>query len=200
MVALLRQHHLHGLERALPIDREGHLDLEGLVRVDALRARAVLPPAEVPGAAPARPAAAVARRLAAVVLSGVQRRVPREHIGLLDVNLRAGLAAHIVRIAVVVRALRLVRVLSHRRQVKSGIASTASARDIQGVSHLLAQQLQCHVLIVVVDARRARVREVSTAAHLRPHLAAGPHLEGGHGRLRPARRHDGHRPVAWHLE
>mmetsp|Transcript_114397 Transcript_114397/g.369643 ORF Transcript_114397/g.369643 Transcript_114397/m.369643 type:complete len:370 (+) Transcript_114397:381-1490(+) len=125
--ARLREGHGHGCQRAVGVDREGGRDLEGLRRVDAHGARAVLAGRPVAGAAPAVAPAAVARGQAGAPGPAVQRRVPGVHVRLLQVDLGAGRPASAGRAAVGVQALGAAGVPLHGRKVEGGVAAAAQA-------------------------------------------------------------------------
>merc|ERR1719203_2453430 len=161
----LGQLHLHAGQVALAVHGEGGGDLKRLVRVDARRAGPVICAGPVAGSIP-RGATAVAAAHAAGVVRGVQGRVPGEHVRLLDVDLHAGDATHVVRVAVVVLAVGHLVVLVQRRQVQRRVAAAAGPGEVDGVSERLAEQVERHVVLVAEAAVDAPGSEVGTSFHV----------------------------------
>mmetsp|Transcript_52453 Transcript_52453/g.162450 ORF Transcript_52453/g.162450 Transcript_52453/m.162450 type:complete len:277 (+) Transcript_52453:818-1648(+) len=183
------------------IDWEGDRDLEGLRSVDALSARAVLGGGPVAGAVPAVPTTAVAFAEAVRVPVAVHGGAPGVPVGLLHVDLGAGLAADTVRITVVVRTLREPLVVAHGGKVERSIAPAARPGDVCRVAERLPEQLQPQVLAVVVDARFARLRKVCPALNVRHNLPAADDVHRGACIPRsPASRHQGNLTMARHVE
>mmetsp|Transcript_172916 Transcript_172916/g.554462 ORF Transcript_172916/g.554462 Transcript_172916/m.554462 type:complete len:201 (+) Transcript_172916:2248-2850(+) len=133
----------------------------------------------------------------------MQRRVEGILVRLHDVDLRAGLAAHVVRIAIVVEAFRLPRVLVHGRQVKGSVAAAVGCRNIHCEGHLLPQQVEGQVVGVVVHPG-ALVGEVGPALHVRDDLALAldQHIcaLGASGSCLPTGRNNSDVSIAWHVE
>mmetsp|Transcript_56293 Transcript_56293/g.163234 ORF Transcript_56293/g.163234 Transcript_56293/m.163234 type:complete len:212 (-) Transcript_56293:353-988(-) len=143
----LCQQKFHGAQDAcLGVDWEGQLHIDRFRGVDALAAGSVLLCGPI-----ARSVASEASGDPAAVSGRMEGRMPRMLAGLLEVDLGAPLAAHRVRIAIIVRTLRWVRVLPHRHEVESSVAAAARARHIGGVLDLLPEETPSDVVFVVVD-------------------------------------------------
>ena len=69
-----------------------------------------------------------------MILGRVQRGVPGVHVALLNVDLGARAAADVVRVAVVVVAVRLQRVLAHGDKVQRSVAAAAGIRHVLGAT------------------------------------------------------------------
>mmetsp|Transcript_18562 Transcript_18562/g.51775 ORF Transcript_18562/g.51775 Transcript_18562/m.51775 type:complete len:761 (-) Transcript_18562:593-2875(-) len=165
IMSALRQLDFEGCQNTFVIvNREGCCDMERLLGVDATGTGPIFVRGEVSGAIPAI-AAAQSCSHASVVVLGVQCRMPRVHVGLLDVDLRTRNAAHAVGIAVEVIAIRLLVILPHRHQVERAVASAIRCREVDIVVQRLPQELESCVLFVVVRPRCARVCKVCTASH-----------------------------------
>ena len=92
-----------------------------------------------------------------MVLGRVQSGVPSVHVALLNVDLGARAAADVVRVAVVVVAVRLQRILAHGDKVQRSVAATAGFRHVRGVLDGLAEEVEPDVVVVVVDLKRLLV-------------------------------------------
>merc|ERR1719223_658809 len=120
----------------------------------------------VTGSVPAK-STAVSSGEAAVVIGGVQRRMPSTVVGFHDADFGAGFATDAVCITVVVATLRRIFIPAHRCEVHCHVAATAGSSQINSVTHFLAEQLHSQVMRVIVAARIASVCEVDSAALVR---------------------------------
>mmetsp|Transcript_19393 Transcript_19393/g.50980 ORF Transcript_19393/g.50980 Transcript_19393/m.50980 type:complete len:213 (+) Transcript_19393:1824-2462(+) len=96
------------------------------------------------------------------------------HVGAHDIHLYAALAAQAAGVAVEVRAGGRILVEAHGHQSELGDAAAARAADVDGELQPLAQQLEGRVLLVVVLARHAVVREVGPPPEVGHHSPRVP--------------------------
>mmetsp|Transcript_83384 Transcript_83384/g.269747 ORF Transcript_83384/g.269747 Transcript_83384/m.269747 type:complete len:268 (+) Transcript_83384:1403-2206(+) len=202
-MAGLGERNLHGLEHAIVVHREGHLNLEGPGRVDTLGSWPILRVTPVATTNPAVPAP-VARVLTALVVVQVQARGPRVLVCVLQADLSAGCVAGRVAVpAEVVVACTSAALLAHGDEVELSVAPTANSGQVRGVPDRTPQKLDGCVLAVVVLARGAIRREICPALevrHDRPVRVGHVHYRSPLLGCVPLSTHYGHHALASHVQ
>mmetsp|Transcript_67610 Transcript_67610/g.170624 ORF Transcript_67610/g.170624 Transcript_67610/m.170624 type:complete len:282 (+) Transcript_67610:352-1197(+) len=157
----LRERDLHCHKLARGVNGKRGLHLEGEFCVDAAGTWPVDARVPVP------PPRTIAQAKAATIVLDVQSGVEGVQVSLLDVYFRTIYATYPVGVAVIVITCGGLWVLIQRGEVQSCIATALCAGQVHTVAQRLSQQLQRHILVVVVLTISASIRKVSSPLHMR---------------------------------